>query len=448
MTETHRRGEIRLRSNVVMAGDEQARIQAYDLVPGEIVEQHKPHHLQGRGVPYRQRKEGGYYASCLCGRSWYEVGLHGCGLDPPCVHNPTEAERSAARARHEDALALITAEREHIEAESIETERDELPDLLGADEAVARFLGLRAITSAAPATGPPPAPERLAADPSSARAMAKRSLVEAAAHLGGFPGPYCAHPLDNLVGSLTLAQARAALAQIERGDGGELVGQADAPPKFRAAYSSAALAVNVFAPWIGREDSLRLAGVNGFDSLAFEVRFPTGLKGNPPNLDVCAEAGRRVVAVESKCTEHLLLHRADFPASYDAVVDELADATWRELYQRLRADGGCLASIDAGQLVRHYLGLRRAVELGTFDQATLLYLYWEPANADDIAACLAHRQAAEEMIGAVSDPTVVLTAMSHRTLWSDWAAPDGPEWLIEHVRALRARYDVDIGADA
>jgi hypothetical protein len=202
----------------------------------------------------------------------------------------------------------------------------------------------------------------------------------------------------------------------------------------------------VFAPWIGREDSLRLAGINAFDSLAFEVRFPTGLKGNPPNLDVCAEAGRRVVAVESKCTEHLLLHRADFPASYDAVVDDLADATWRELYQRLKADGECLASMDAGQLVRHYLGLRRAVDEGAIDQATLLYLYWEPANADDVAACLAHRQAVEEMIGAVSDATVALAAMSYRTLWSDWALQDGPDWLIEHLAALRARYDVDIGS--
>jgi hypothetical protein len=448
MTETHRRGGIRLRSNVVMAGDEQARIQAYDLVPGEIVEQYKPHHLQGRGVPYRQRKESGYYASCLCGRSWYEVGLHGCGLDPPCVHNPTEAERSAARARHEDALALIAAEREHIEAEKIQTERDELPDLLGAEEAVARFLGLRAITPAAPAAGPPPATELSPADPSNARAVAKRSLVDAAARMGGFPGAYCAHPLENLVGSLTLAQARAALAQIERGDGGELLGQGDAPPKFRAAYSSAALVVNVFAPWIGREDSLRLAGISGFDSLAFEVKFPTGLKGNPPNLDLSAAAGPRVVAVESKCTEHLLLHRAEFPASYDAVVDELADPAWHELYRRLKADGDSLASIDAGQLVRHYLGLRRAVDRGAIDQATLLYLYWEPANADDVAACLAHRQAVEEMIAAVSDPTVALAAMSYRTLWSDWAAPGGPKWLIEHVQALRARYDVDIGPDA
>ena len=48
MTETHRRGEIRLRSNVVLAGDEQARNQAYDLVPGEIVEQYKPHRFEGR----------------------------------------------------------------------------------------------------------------------------------------------------------------------------------------------------------------------------------------------------------------------------------------------------------------------------------------------------------------------------------------------------------------
>jgi hypothetical protein len=152
---------------------------------------------------------------------------------------------------------------------------------------VARFLGLGAITPPALATGLPMATEPSPTDPSNARAMAKRSLIEGAVH-GRVPEPYCAHIIDNLVGSLTLAQARAALAQTERG-GGELVGQADAPPKLRAAYSSAALAVNVFAP-IARTRGIRcdspgsrvrLAGFRGqvSDRVEGQPTEPLSLRG-------------------------------------------------------------------------------------------------------------------------------------------------------------------------
>src|SRR3954447_21883765 len=124
MTERDRRGATRLRSNVVMITDNAAREAASGLIPGEIIEQYKPHWLSMRGARHRQRAENGYYAPCsYCERRAHEIGRDGCD-DPRCVARPSDAQVAAARARHEDALAMIAAEREHIDFELIETERD------------------------------------------------------------------------------------------------------------------------------------------------------------------------------------------------------------------------------------------------------------------------------------------------------------------------------------
>ena len=116
---------------------------------------------------------------------------------------------------------------------------------------------------------------------------------------------------------MTLGQG-AALDQLAAGSGQELSADADAGPKFCAAHSSSALAVNTFGAWIGREGFLTLAGRTGFTGLRFEAKFPTGLKGNPPNLDVVADSRSGVVAIESKCTEYLGKHVASFQPSYEA----------------------------------------------------------------------------------------------------------------------------------
>lgn len=76
----------------------------------------------------------------------------------------------------------------------------------------------------------------------------------------------------------------AAREAFERGAGSELTG------RMRALHSSSALAVNFFDYWTHRDKVplLSALGVDGknADSLEFEARFPTGLGGTPPHLDV------------------------------------------------------------------------------------------------------------------------------------------------------------------
>ena len=236
-------------------------------------------------------------------------------------------------------------------------------------------------------------------------------------------------------------QVKAAIRADLSGKGGsELVVLGKAAPKFQAAHSSACLAANVFGPWLVVEQALPLGAESFCGETHLEVECPTGLRGTPPTLD-CLVAGRHVLAVESKCTETFEAHEAVFRDVYDEVVTSLAHPTWRMEYERLVEDPRRYRFLDAAQLIKHYLGLRRQFP----DRpVTLAYLFWEPINARDIATCIVHSAELAEFAGRVGDPRVRFVGVSYRALWSDWAQSDRPPWLRDHVTSLRRRYDVAI----
>ena len=96
---------------------------------------------------------------------------------------------------------------------------------------------------------------------------------------------------------------------FEKGSGSELLDTKSRPAKMKALHSSSALAVNVFDHWAGKNTDV-LAEALGLDSeiiaIKFEEQYPTGLKGNPPNLDVVLELqDGRVIGIESKFSEWL-----------------------------------------------------------------------------------------------------------------------------------------------
>jgi hypothetical protein len=147
------------------------------------------------------------------------------------------------------------------------------------------------------------------------------------------------------------------------------------------------------------------------------------------------------VAVESKCTEHLGEHAAQFSEVYDDRVPKLATPSWQAEFEALKREPSRYTFLNAAQLVKHYLGMKN-----TFGgrSSTLLYLYWEPANADEHAELLQHRAEVDTFAGAVSDPAVRFVAMGYPQLWEQWASRGQPNWLGEHVAALRRRYLVTI----
>jgi hypothetical protein len=130
---------------------------------------------------------------------------------------------------------------------------------------------------------------------------------------------------------------------------------------FRAIHSSSGLAVNCFAPFRRRMGDLMLPGAGGFETLAFERRCPTGLRGGrAPNLDVLLIGPGGVVGIESKLTEHLAPHRAEFSIAYaEQIRDERRDQGYFREMLRLMDRPDSYVWLDAAQLIKHAFGLTR-----------------------------------------------------------------------------------------
>lgn len=236
------------------------------------------------------------------------------------------------------------------------------------------------------------------------------------------------------------ASTKEAIRRDLTGKGGsELAERGNRLPKFYAAHSSSALAANTFGPFLADQAGLPIGGETFTGETHLEVECRSGLRGTPPTLDCLVDAST-VLAVESKCTETFGAHSARFSSAYEPAM-AAAHATWIDEYHRLVDDPNRYRHLDAGQLLKHYLGLRKQFP----DRpVTLAYLYWDPANAHEIAACCIHAAEVAEFQRQVRDPKVRFLALPYRELWDDWASAHRPAWLRQHVAALRSRYDTAI----
>jgi len=240
--------------------------------------------------------------------------------------------------------------------------------------------------------------------------------------------------IDNLIPETNVAWFR---AELEAGDGRELEG------KFRAAHSSSALAVNGFARFKMDKTQLRLGAWSGFDDFQFEAKCPTGIRGRKaPNLDLLATSASRIVGVESKCTEYLRGKDAVFSQAYDdQITDSRRQSAWFRAMQDLIAKPRSYEHLDAAQLVKHAFGLSHCFP---DKPVVLLYLYWEPVNAGDFPEFVRHRDEVDRFSRTVAAASPAFASITYRDLWQLWASSALPAWLLHHVTALRARYEIVI----
>jgi hypothetical protein len=211
--------------------------------------------------------------------------------------------------------------------------------------------------------------------------------------------------------------------------------------KMHAPWSSAILAANSFAPLRTRCKEFTVAGFAvAAPVLQFEARCPNGVARTPPHLDALADDGERVVAIESKCTEWLRPREA--PAVADAYLalaeqgDDRAGSAWFAALEHVPD----FEWLDAYQLVKHYLGLRR-----TFPERdlVLVYVFWEPVNAEEHAPFVAHRREVERFSAVVAkDPACEFSSIAYADHWSELERAIGDEWIGDQCRYLRARYEV------
>ena len=165
------------------------------------------------------------------------------------------------------------------------------------------------------------------------------------------------------------------------------------------------------------------------------------VRGTPPNLDVLLERSDRVVATESKCTEHLSAHTARFSSAYlTGIRDARRESGWYRELLRLVDAPQAYRWLNAAQLIKHALGLMHCYP---DRRVTLLYLHWEPLNAIEVAPFGEHRLETSAFAERVVGHRLQFEALSYADLWASWDAVV-PQRLSAHMRNLRARYSVGI----
>ena len=235
--------------------------------------------------------------------------------------------------------------------------------------------------------------------------------------------------------------------------GSELQDKGDKPAKMKALHSSGALAVNFFSYWTTENVALLLAALcideDRMDSLDFEPKFPTGLRGNPPNPDyaIWPRSGG-VFAIESKFTEWVSKHTkidTDFREKYLRNSPGLWEQQKLPHCQKLAEEIGAekddgkplFQFLDAAQLLKHALGL--ATIHG--DRFSLYYLYydWRGERSE------AHKEEIKCFAARVGEETR-FKALSYQKVYKRLRASEQAE--PEYLHYLKDRYFSGKGAPA
>jgi len=190
--------------------------------------------------------------------------------------------------------------------------------------------------------------------------------------------------LDDYAPNLRVPLSQKAKRSFDDGSGSELKDTPSRPAKMKALHSSSALAVNVFDYWLDSGTSV-LQSALGLEpvpvNITFEKQYPTGLPGNPPNLDVSLEyAGGKAVGIESKYSEWLNPKSKNKAPFKDKYFDD-GSALWKDsglpncqqLAEAMREKEVYFRHLDVAQLLKHVLGM--ATQLG--DKFSLYYIYYD-----------------------------------------------------------------------
>jgi hypothetical protein len=244
----------------------------------------------------------------------------------------------------------------------------------------------------------------------------------------------------SLADNLRQELSSGALRDFERGSGSELRDRGTRPPRMHALRSSAALSVNVFDYWRSRDPAplqyaLKLR--NRITQVTFEEQFPTGLKGNPPNVDVLLTLeSNQHVAIESKFTGWLSRRERSIDPKYFPPGERLWAAqnlpNCQELADAYR-ECGPYKFLDAPRLLKHALGLAR--KKGADYELCYLYFEWKSAEGD------VHAEEVAEFGKLVRDE-VTFRALTYQQLFAELAHTIRPE-DAGYLDYLTSRYAVD-----
>ena len=121
-------------------------------------------------------------------------------------------------------------------------------------------------------------------------------------------------------------------------------------------------------------------------------------------------------------------------------METMLDGGWKAVF-RASVDGTWQpAHLGLEQLVKHVLALAGQAA----DERHLVYVFWEPLNAEEHPEVMAHRAEVAKLADRVSDASPRLHVLTYRMLLDEWSAVTGPDWVADHVAQLRARYELPV----
>jgi hypothetical protein len=211
-------------------------------------------------------------------------------------------------------------------------------------------------------------------------------------------------------------------AEYEHGDGRELGRPDGLPGKMQAVHSSSAIACNVFHYWrrLGRPDLIASAcglSVNQAATITFEQQLPIDLRFRyAPNLDVLLtdEHGEvNLCGIEAKFTEPYSSRECS--ALSPKYLDDSLGTLWhglsnlRALANQISVVNRDFEHLDAGQLIKHILGLEKAAGRGRY---RLVYLWYDVVGPQGAK----HNQEIEKFSTMASEDGVSFSAVTYQDL--------------------------------
>lgn len=270
----------------------------------------------------------------------------------------------------------------------------------------------------------------------------RRALSDGvSAHFVG--GTHTRRFADNLLPSLSQQQVATLREQLEAGAGGELRPSKSGKRPAHAPYSSAALAINAFGSWLGRESELRVAGLGGFNAqLEIESRQHIKHGGGTANLDVLLRNDAVVVGVESKLTEPLRPHspvRWRTPY-HQPEMKTILTGGWSQVFAKSLAGTWQPQYLGIEQLIKHALALcSRFPE----PELHLVYVWWEPENPEELPELATHREELADLQDRLRDSSPILHAVTYRQLFAEWTAL-GSSDVDRYLAQLAERYVLEV----
>jgi hypothetical protein len=172
--------------------------------------------------------------------------------------------------------------------------------------------------------------------------------------------------------------------------------------------------------------------------IEFERQFPTGLGGNPPNLDVVLSlVSGETIAIESKFTEWMTpktigkeaFRPAYFP-NFGGVWERVGLGQCQQLAEKVASGRERFRWLDVPQLLKHALGLANTVP----GQFSLRYVFFGTDGKEGNA----HQEEIDRFALAVGSE-IGFASYSYQSLYSNIVRASEPT-DIGYVTYLRDRY--------